>query len=200
VIIFSADNGGAPGTGSNYPLRGCKSTFFEGGVRAVAFVHSPLLPAAVRGTRREGLIHIADWYGTLARLAGADPTDSGVGKLPVDSVDLWPYLSGQVPTSPRTGLVLGFNFTHSHPLQGALIVGVHKLIVNPQGYNHNDSLSWTPPDYPCSTAPDGIDCDPCVCYFDWSCVFLGTACSFYFYFFYVYWEGRVLNYIYPTSL
>ena len=30
-----------------------------------------------------------------------------------------PYLSGKVPQSPRKDVVIGFNFTHSHPLQGA---------------------------------------------------------------------------------
>ena len=37
-MVVSADNGGAIDTGSNYPLKGCKMTFFEGGVRALAFV------------------------------------------------------------------------------------------------------------------------------------------------------------------
>ena len=89
VIAFSADNGGAPGVGSNYPLRGCKSTFFEGGVRSVAFIHSPLLPASSRGTKLDGLMHIADWYASLSILAGVDPADSGTGKYPVDAIDMW---------------------------------------------------------------------------------------------------------------
>ena len=37
IIAFSADNGGAPGVGSNYPLRGCKSTFFEGVATSTSF-------------------------------------------------------------------------------------------------------------------------------------------------------------------
>ena len=56
--------------------------------------------------------------------------------------------------------------THSHPLQGAIIVGQHKLIVNPQRYNSNDSNSWTPADYPCTKVSDAAtDCDP-YCVFD----------------------------------
>ena len=48
VIIFSSDNG-APGkgagggAGSNYPLSGYKGSYYEGGVRVPAFVHSPSL-------------------------------------------------------------------------------------------------------------------------------------------------------------
>ena len=123
VIVFSADNGGAPGVGSNYPLRGCKSTFFEGGVRSVAFVHSPLLPAATRGTLVDGLVHICDWYATFASLAGYEPSDSGAGRYDTDSINMWPLLRGNTTQSPRQEVVIGFNFTHSHPLQGAIIVG-----------------------------------------------------------------------------
>ena len=43
VIIFSSDNGGNLPTVSNFPLRGQKGWLYEGGVKAVQFVHSPLL-------------------------------------------------------------------------------------------------------------------------------------------------------------
>lgn len=106
-------------------------------------------------------------YATFAGLGGADASDSGPGKPDVDSIDFWPVLSGSSSRAvpPRTEVVIGFNFTHSHPLQGALIVGTHKLIVNQQGYNSNDSLSWTPVDFPCSSVLGGTDCNP-YCVFD----------------------------------
>ena len=50
------------------------------------------------------MIHIADWYGTLSSIAGVDPRDTKSEKygLPkVDSINVWPYLSGSVDTSPR---------------------------------------------------------------------------------------------------
>ena len=45
VLVFSSDNGGKISTGaSNYPLRGAKGLFLEGGIKTIGFVHSPLLP------------------------------------------------------------------------------------------------------------------------------------------------------------
>ena len=57
MFILSADNGGISSNwGYNYPLRGQKATLWEGGMRAVGFVHSALL-GKVAGVYR-GLIHV----------------------------------------------------------------------------------------------------------------------------------------------
>ena len=63
IIIFTTDNGAAAGgldasAGSNYPLRGSKNTLWEGGVRGVGFVHSPLIKK--RGTNNISLQWISD--------------------------------------------------------------------------------------------------------------------------------------------
>ena len=56
---------------------------------------------------------LACWYNvirTFAHLAGADPTDhaaAAAGLPPVDSINLWPYLSGESATSPRKRIPIG---------------------------------------------------------------------------------------------
>ena len=59
----------------------------------------------------EGLSTIWDWYATFASIAGvSDVTDKAAaeaGLPPIDSLDLWPYISGAVSSSPRKQLLVG---------------------------------------------------------------------------------------------
>ena len=87
-----------------------KTSNFQGGIRVNAFVSGGLIPAPMRGKRLNGLGAVWDWYATFAELAGVDPTDhmaAAAGLPGVDSVSLWPYLSGANQTSPRKALPIG---------------------------------------------------------------------------------------------
>lgn len=79
VIIFVSDNGGPLSHSTNHPLRGGKGSQWEGGVRVEAFVNSPLIPAARRGTTYNGMVHSSDWYVTIAAgiAGGILPGDTG---------------------------------------------------------------------------------------------------------------------------
>ncbi|XP_035225857.1 arylsulfatase B-like isoform X2 [Stegodyphus dumicola] len=100
IFIFTTDNGGAvEGTdgamGSNFPLKGSKYNLWEGGVRAVGFIWSPVLRP--RSRVYNGMMHISDWLPTLLSAAGA----RGFKKLEgIDGVDLWPSIVHNLP-SPR---------------------------------------------------------------------------------------------------
>ena len=155
LVVVSADNGGAACMGSNYPLKGSKGTFFEGGVRALAFVGGGLLPESMKGKSTDGFIHIADWYTTFCNLAGVDPSDSGTGKFDVDGMDVWPIITGKNSTSPHEEIVLGYEYNK----KGAIISGNYKLIVGSQG-TQCDHVMWSPLDYPCKDGPTGEDCNP----------------------------------------
>lgn len=75
VIVFTTDNGG-PANGfninaaSNWPLRGVKHTLWEGGVRGVGLLWSPLLARPMRVAQQ--MMHITDWLPTLYSVAGGE--------------------------------------------------------------------------------------------------------------------------------
>jgi arylsulfatase A-like enzyme len=98
---------------NNFPLRAGKYAMFEGGIRVNAFVSGGFLPASVRGTKLDSMIHIVDWYMTFAKLAGLekveDPWAAASGLPPIDSLDVWPLVSGATETSPRTEILVNAN-------------------------------------------------------------------------------------------
>jgi len=87
-------------------------------------------------------MHIADWYRTFANLAGVDAEDyraAQYGLPPIDSLDMWPLISGANLTSPRTEIP----FTPD-----AIIQGNYKLLTG----GDNTYAVWTGPVYPNRTS------------------------------------------------
>ena len=166
IMVVTADNGGpifGPSSqcrtcdgsagASNYPLRGSKHSPFEGGIRSNAFVSGGLVPVSQRGTTREGLVAIEDWYRTFAGLAGADPNDeraAAAGLPPVEGYDMWPYLSGANATSPRTEVPIGSSgdgiSDGATIIQGLLRADGYKIL-----WDSCDFPVWTGPIYPNKT-------------------------------------------------
>lgn len=95
VIIVNSDNGADPCgdyvVGDNYPLRGSKMTFFEGGLKVPAFVYAPgILPEAAKGSSYGGLMHHVDWLATIVEgLAKAN----GAISPGTDSLNHWGEIS-----------------------------------------------------------------------------------------------------------
>jgi arylsulfatase I/J len=137
LMLFSSDNGApldvSESGGNNFPLRGSKYSSWEGGVRVPAFVSGGFLPAARRGATEAEPIHISDWYRTLGNLVGVDAHDAraaAAGLPPVDSLDVWPLVSGASPTSPRTEIPVSPNVLISFPW---------KLLRGPQDWSGRTS-------------------------------------------------------------
>jgi len=115
-----------------------------------AFVSGGYLPKKVRGTKSEEIIHIADWYRTLTQgIAGEDPTDHWAnesGLPPIDSLNVWPLLSGMSNTSVRESFLV---------TKDMIIDGAWKYV---RGGTTMIEAAWGGPYYPnASTATDPID-------------------------------------------
>lgn len=150
TVCFNGEAGA-----NNYPLRGGKYAMFEGGIRVNAFVAGGFVPEHMRGSKMTDPVHIADWYTTLCAIAGVDSFDvwANASDLPpVDGLNVWPYLSGQVGKSPRdTILVTKDLLLHN---EWKYVRGGAKMIES----------AWGGPQYPnASTADDPIDAHHITC-------------------------------------
>ncbi|XP_014789497.1 arylsulfatase J [Octopus bimaculoides] len=139
IILFSTDNGG-PANGynenaaSNWPLRGMKNTLWEGGVRGVGFLHSPLLKK--NGYISEQMVHVCDWLPTLYSAAGGNPDEEPRMKN-LDGYDLWSMLSNN-GKSVRTEILHNID-----PIRkfAAIRVNNYKLLIGHVASRGN----WYPP-------------------------------------------------------
>ncbi|XP_073242241.1 arylsulfatase B-like [Porites lutea] len=104
LMVFTTDNGGWHNHGGfNWPLRGEKTTLWEGGVRGVSFVHGNMLGR--RGEKCEGLMHVTDWFPTLVNIAGGTLDQA---PTPLDGMNVWNTISNGDP-SPRKEILLNID-------------------------------------------------------------------------------------------
>uniref|UniRef100_A0A914PF47 Sulfatase N-terminal domain-containing protein n=1 Tax=Panagrolaimus davidi TaxID=227884 RepID=A0A914PF47_9BILA len=92
IVIFSSDNGGDPKAGaSNFPLKGQKSTIWEGGTRTTTFIHAP---KSIKGfVYRRELFHVVDWHATILGMAGLTLDIYG------DGINQWDLIKTGIPKS-----------------------------------------------------------------------------------------------------
>jgi arylsulfatase A-like enzyme len=91
VLCAAPVSGGALNQqGSNFPLRGGKGGFFEGGLRVPAALSGGWLPHLLRGQTSSDLMSLADWYTTLSHAAGVDAADDRSDRVAsVDGRSMW---------------------------------------------------------------------------------------------------------------
>ncbi len=93
LVIFTSDNGGTPRS-NNAPLRGFKTSTFEGGMRVPTIAWWPgKIPG---GTQSDAIVGMFDILPTFAALSG--------GKVPsdrrIDGENIWPQLAGPAEAKP----------------------------------------------------------------------------------------------------
>eukprot|EP00730_Choanoeca_flexa_P004670 TRINITY_DN11768_c0_g1_i8.p1 TRINITY_DN11768_c0_g1~~TRINITY_DN11768_c0_g1_i8.p1 ORF type:complete len:519 (+),score=110.86 TRINITY_DN11768_c0_g1_i8:135-1691(+) len=130
LLVWTTDNG-SPVTvaGSNAPLKGGKGSNWEGGTRTPMVVTGGYLPESMHGKNLEGPIHIIDWYQTFANMAGVDTSTLPAGPTPLESQDLWPYLTGVTDVSPRDEIIYDHRHT-SDEWHVVLSQGPYKLVAS----------------------------------------------------------------------
>jgi arylsulfatase A-like enzyme len=118
---------GAGSQGSNYPLRGSKTSMFDGGVRSMAFVAGGYIPKEGRGRRVTDLVHVVDFTATVLTAAGVLPLQRE--QLKVDGHSLM----GLIVNSPGATSLrdhVPINIVLDGQRYSAVRFGKHKLILD----------------------------------------------------------------------
>mmetsp|Transcript_13209 Transcript_13209/g.19766 ORF Transcript_13209/g.19766 Transcript_13209/m.19766 type:complete len:693 (-) Transcript_13209:3728-5806(-) len=145
ILFLISDNGGVKAHGSsNYPLRGEKGTYYEGGVRVPALVAGGLLENMLssRGKNSRRVIdinlHLVDLHATLLELGGGATTSTIIEQdknKPLDGTSFWSLLisdeNDTTNLSHDRAILINLN-SDLFAGSGALIQGRYKLIVNPE--------------------------------------------------------------------
>lgn len=113
--------------GSNYPLRGSKTTLFEGGVRALAFASGGHIPKEARGRRLNVLAHAVDFSATVLTAAQVLPAKRETLRL--DGFSLYGNIMGSPDAIPQRDHV-PINIVLGGRRYSAVRFGRYKLIVD----------------------------------------------------------------------
>ena len=132
ILIFVSDNGGATlEGGNNLPLRGEKTTLFEGGTLVPAFIHSPLLTKV--GHESYQMMHITDWLPSLVTAVGVADDFMENEESDMDGMDIWKSIVSDT-VSPRVEIVYNIDdIKDGGKSIAALRQGDWKIVQRPNG-------------------------------------------------------------------
>ncbi|XP_012055336.1 PREDICTED: arylsulfatase B-like [Atta cephalotes] len=144
IILFISDNGAQTegplyqNFGSNYPLRGLKSSLYEGGVRGAACIYSPLIENSSRVSTQ--LFHITDWLPTLYSAAGGNSSDL----YQLDGIDQWSTIKTQKASKRKSVVINIEDIDYS-----AALMGRYKLVQDKSDFQkHYIDYKGNDPSYP----------------------------------------------------
>lgn len=112
ILWVLSDNGGVKRHGSsNYPLRGQKGEYWEGGVRLASVVAGGYLAdrGLGAGATSGALAHLVDVHASLTAAARGSPLVEDVGADWLAGANLWPTLLTETAAPPRSALLLNRN-------------------------------------------------------------------------------------------
>jgi arylsulfatase B/arylsulfatase I/J len=147
VLVVVSDNGGSPADGgNNWPLRGAKKDYYQGGVRVPGFVHSPLIEASGGKVGRyfHSPVHVSDWFPTFVKgIIGREVSSD------LDGVDQWAAivsgaLDNDLSNAPRQEVLHNIDYlsTDDTFLAPSKVIGamtateagtLYKIILNDRG-------------------------------------------------------------------
>lgn len=126
IFIFTSDNGGETNVTSNAPLRGGKSSLYEGGIREPLIIRWPgVVPANMVCHKT---VNIVDFYPTLLQAANIEPDK----RQKLDGISIVPVLKNPTANLKREALYWHYPLEKPHFLggrsSGAIRLGDWKLI------------------------------------------------------------------------
>ncbi|XP_076442669.1 arylsulfatase B-like [Babylonia areolata] len=127
ILLYLSDNGGPTKYGSsNWPLRGGKASFWEGGTRSHTIFVYPRGLTKVNATW-DSLVHVTDWYTTFLSAAKGNVTKAKV-ELDLDGHDHMTSLKRFAP-GQRTQMVYNIDDRRN---RAAVRIGDFKLLRDPE--------------------------------------------------------------------
>lgn len=115
IVIFSSDNGG-PNSGwengsNNAPLRGGKSSLWQGGVKSIGLIQGPahLIDAIGHQHQYNGKFHVTDWLPTILGFVAASsetPLNLDLNLNPADGLSQSAAISDSALPYPRNWVLL----------------------------------------------------------------------------------------------